>query len=150
MHALTCTYARTRTHAHACTHTRRAQDEVSKAVLASLKTGQQFVLLLSNGVPPLDKYWDPEKVPPEILDPAALKAAMASDDVDSTPFKAVVDRGGVDHKGASWGTILRVHDALRPVVVTKLPLEGELAYDTLLKDALPWGKMQPIKVFRES
>jgi len=126
----------------------QAKDEVAKQLLAAIKTGNPFVLLCSTGVPPLEKYFDAEKLPKEVLAAASVKEAQARDNVHDTLFGPMVKRFEEDNKGktAPWGTILRVHEGFRTVVVTKFLPDGEDSYEGFLKDTFPLDQMQAIKV----
>jgi len=123
-----------------------AKDEVSKQLLAAIKTGQHFVLLCSNGVPLLEKYYDKDKLPPEVLDVAALKKAIAADKVDDTCLGPLVKRGEADHPHANWGFIHRVHPSMRVVAVTKFAPDE---YEEFLMGTLPMSQMQAIKLTTE-
>jgi len=126
----------------------QAKDEVAKQLLAAIKTGNPFVMLCSTGVPPLEKYFDAEKLPKEVLAAAAVREAQARDNVHDTLFGPMVKRFEEDNKGkaAPWGTILRVHEGFRTVVVTKFLPDGEDSYEGFLKDTFPLDQMQAIKV----
>ena len=104
------------------------------------------MLLLSNAVPPLEKYYDPEKVPAEIFDVKAVKKAMETEKAEDTVFGPVIKRGSEDFKAGHWGVILKIHEAMRVVVVTKFVPDE---FEGFLKDTLPWDNMQPIKVYVE-